>query len=331
MESYSPCSEIIIIIIISIYLCEKCRTNRMNKIFLKFIISKLDCHNFYIDIRHIQNMPKSNSERNFGGLASKLFLGGVVVASSLGLSGCAADIAWGRYQKGEISYGEFKQVRQQEDALFLGGLGGAIAGRSVQQGNLTGVGVGNALAQQGAAMQGRSNVQQNVYVGESQNPVNQERQYAERNQEGLTIPKEEIKHLGGNVDQIYITKTNPGSILMINTLENVMISARTCNEYNGDLNKNNRVDDGDFIGLKRVFSRNEKIRVVIMVNKNLSNLEYRLINKNGELIDSEKAEGDKMSMSINRPYFGGLPVGGYTAILNKGNEFMGKIEFEVTN
>ncbi len=261
------------------------------------------------------------------GLTGIAFIG----ASMTGFEGCAADIAWGKYQRGEITHEEFKQVRRQEDALFLGVLGGAVAGHSAQQGNLTGVGVGHAIAQQGVAMQGRSNIQQNVYIKQPQNRLSQAEQYAKHNQEDIIIPKEDVKHLGGNVDQIYVTRSNPGSILMVNTLENVMISARTCNAYEGDFNKNNRVDDGDFIGLKKVFSKNEKINVVFMVKRGLADLEYRLINKAGELVDSEKADEGLMSVSINRPYFGGLPAGGYTAILNKGNEFMGRIEFEVIN
>ena len=143
---------------------------------------------------------------------------------------------------------------------------------------------------------------------------------------GIEKPREEIKE--ARLQGAYLRKHSK--------FEEIIMSSYN---YISDFNKNGIYDfPEEHIGLKDKFSRNEKITVHIGSPNLIPNISYKLLNRNGEIVDKYdiKEDGHKEVLGIIRDYNHAnsnsritLTLGNYAAFWYSGDEFLGKLEFEV--
>ncbi|MBI2631938.1 hypothetical protein HYW75_02965 [Candidatus Pacearchaeota archaeon] len=109
--------------------------------------------------------------------------------------------------------------------------------------------------------------------------------------------------------------------------------------YISDLNNNNKYELPDeAVGIKERFSTKEKMTIQIGASKKIPDLIYKLTNRNGEILDtvSSKEGGYDSVYGLLRVYNDkefstgiNLTPGNYVALWYSGDEFLGKLEFEV--
>lgn len=238
--------------------------------------------------------------RTRNGLVSSVLLGVAVLG---GQSGCISPEE--RLAQGRISQQEYQNIKSDQDALFLGLLGGW----AFQEGKPQVAHVANALAQSNNAQAGRSEVKQEVNTYSAPQTTDWAK---------LPVVNVEPVHKNGNGAHHFYSE-DFGEVV------------RGTFNYVFDFNNDGYYDyPEEYQGKKDYFKNNEKIDVRINCSKQLSNLSYKLINGNGEIVD--EISTDEKSNGVSRVYnFGDdakmLEPGDYKALWYSDGKFVSQWEF----
>ncbi len=246
-------------------------------------------------------MSETTLRGGLGGLLRKIVLAGSVAVSSFGLNGCGS------------------MNQNQRTGLALSLLGGSVSGLGARKGDLGAVAYGQAISNHGAAMANQSQVEQNVYVQPQNQQPQQTREYSNnQSQIQQNNRKKEFRADG------FQTNLNP-------KFGETWIG--TFNYFN-DFNKDNLAAYDELIGKKSKFSKDEKITCLFWSEKLRSELNFKLFNQNGDIIDGhDKDEFNSLGIHNKAKFVWFKPShfkeGNYVAAWYSGDEFIDKIEFGV--
>ncbi|PIN90777.1 hypothetical protein COU60_00335 [Candidatus Pacearchaeota archaeon CG10_big_fil_rev_8_21_14_0_10_34_76] len=247
-----------------------------------------------------QHHERGDAKRRVrNGLISSVLLG----VTLGGQSGCISPEE--RLTQGRISQQEYQNIKSNQNALFLGLLGGW----AVQEGKPQAAYVANALAQNNNAQAGRSELKQEVNTYSAPQTTDWAK---------LPVVNVEPVHKNGNGAHHFYSE-NFGEVV------------RGTFNYVFDFNNDGCYDyPEEYQGEKDYFKSKEKIDVRINCSKQLSNLSYRLINGNGEIVD--EISTDEKSNGVSRVYnFGDdakmLEPGDYRALWYSDGKLVSQWEF----
>ncbi len=109
-----------------------------------------------------------------------------------------------------------------------------------------------------------------------------------------------------------------------------------CN-YTKDFNNDGAYDSDEYVGIKNTFKKDEKITSILATHKNLEGkmVAKELIDSNGRTIEVKRESiNPKFSVGCAIDFIiqpGDLPIGKYTISYSADKEYLGKVEFNITD